>query len=397
VSAHRRIPGREHGRRGASVTVNIDPSFTPEQRTGIENGFRNWQAANGANGNNSQVTFTFTSNSTPVTGANTFQVNRAEPSFNVGSRAETSPFEGATNLTRAVTSLSPRVTDQAALTEVIAHEIGHTFGLGDCPTCSGTQSVMGPAPPGVDQNPNLTDGVAGPLSCDNAVVTQIGQYPTPTPTPTPTPRTENCTRTSSGCPIYYRWRGYPTCECVPSPILVDVRGDGLVLSSAGEGVYFDLDGDGTPERRAWTLDDSDDAWLALDRNGNGIIDGSAELFGDRTPQPMPPIGVEMNGFLALAEFDRRENGGNGNGWIDSHDAIFSSLRLWQDVNHNGVSEPNELHTLAAMGLLRFDLDYKASKRIDQHGNEFGYRAKVRDERGAQLGRWAWDVFLVHAP
>jgi hypothetical protein len=198
---------------------------------------------------------------------------------------------------------------------------------------------------------------------------------------------------AQGCvspPAYSRQRAWPQGASVT--VNIDP-----MLSSATEGVDFDLDADGTPEPRAWTLDDSDDAWLALDRNGNGTIDGGAELFGDRTPQPIPPVGVEMNGFLALAEFDRRENGGDSNGWIDSHDAIFSSLRLWQDVNHNGASEPNELHTLAAMGLLRFDLDYRASKRIDQHGNEFGYRAKVRDERGAQLGRWAWDVFLVRAP
>jgi hypothetical protein len=169
---------------------------------------------------------------------------------------------------------------------------------------------------------------------------------------------------------------------------VDVSGDGFALSNATDGVFFDLNADGTPERRAWTLTASDDAWLALDRNGNGAIDGGTELFGDRTPQPIPQAGAEMNGFLALAEFDRQEQGGDGNGWIDSHDAIFSNLRLWQDVNHNGLSEPHELHTLPALGLLRFDLDYKESKRTDEHGNEFGYRAKLRDVRGAQAGRWA---------
>ena len=116
------------------------------------------------------------------------------------------------------------------------------------------------------------------------------------------------------------------------------------------------------------------------------------MFGYFTPQPAGP---NKNGFLALAEFDKPVNGGNGDGLITSQDSIFANLRLWQDANHNGLADPGELHSLSSLALKDLELDFKESKRVDQFGNEFRYRAKVKDTQDGHIARWAWDVFLSH--
>lgn len=187
------------------------------------------------------------------------------------------------------------------------------------------------------------------------------------------------------------WNNF-TCTCL-SPIVIDLAGNGFDLTNAANGVSFDLARTGVREQVSWTSANSDDAWLVLDRNGNGIIDDGRELFGSATPQPYLAQGESKNGFRALAIFDKPENGGNDDGRIDSSDRIFSSLKLWQDSNHNGVSEGGELQSLNDSPIRAIELAYKESRRSDQQGNWFRYRAKVSDGQGNQLGRWAWDVFL----
>ena len=101
-----------------------------------------------------------------------------------------------------------------------------------------------------------------------------------------------------------------------------------------------------------------------------------------------------NGFNALGEYDQPAKGGNGDGLITDQDTIFGTLLLWQDKNHNGISEANEIISLSQLGLKAIECDYGESKRRDHHGNAFRYRAKVIDTRNTHVGRWAWDVFLL---
>jgi hypothetical protein len=180
-----------------------------------------------------------------------------------------------------------------------------------------------------------------------------------------------------------------------SPLIVDMNHDGYRLTSLSDGVWFDLDADGTPERVAWTAPDSDEAFLALDRNGNGFIDSGAELFGNHTPTTNTSQSdiTAANGFEALrftegASFGRSRR----DGVVDARDAVFSRLVLWQDLNHNGISEPGELQPLCESDLVQIETDYRTSRRTDRFGNEFRQRAQGIWQNGR--ARYIYDVWLL---
>lgn len=184
-----------------------------------------------------------------------------------------------------------------------------------------------------------------------------------------------------------------------SPIIIDLNNNGYHLTNAANGVNFDYNKDGVRERISWTAAGSDDVWLALDRNNNGVIDDGSELFGNATPQPLSEY---ANGFLALAEFDQAINGGNGDGLIDPRDLVYQKLWLWHDANHNGISDnsgdSNELSTLPSKGIVSISLKHEETKWVDEFGNWFRYKGSmVRLESGSTgdiyVQRTIWDVFL----
>lgn len=183
-------------------------------------------------------------------------------------------------------------------------------------------------------------------------------------------------------------------SCFPCPIIIDTRGDGYSLTDTPGGVSFDFNGDGIPIQTAWTTPNTDDAFLVLDRNGNGLIDNGTELFGNYTEQSPS---ARPNGFSALAEYDDELRGGNVDGLIDSRDSIYSQLRLWLDSNHDGISQSEELTPLNSKNVRAISLNYRSSKLRDSNGNVFRYRARVSVDDDPQAARWAWDVFFTAAP
>ena len=173
------------------------------------------------------------------------------------------------------------------------------------------------------------------------------------------------------------------------------------LTSPSAGVKFDLNGDGVPEQTAWTAPGSKLAFLAIDRNGNGVIDNGKELFGTQT-QPRAADGIHAL-TLSLVE-----SGGGRKVSIFAIDPIFYKLMLWEDRNHNGVREPNELR-LAKELFTEFGLGYTGHNTVDEFGNRFqrqGWlqiRTKGQDEwriedpeKRQRLARLMFDVVLGNA-
>jgi hypothetical protein len=180
------------------------------------------------------------------------------------------------------------------------------------------------------------------------------------------------------CPNGITYCGKPIQQCPPSPILIPT-GKGFNLTSAKDGPPdgFDFSGIGKKIRTAWTAAGSGDAILVCLDCWKGLppvseVKDGRYMFGNYTEQTCAP--EERNGYCALKEFDKPENGGNGDGIIDWHDKVWPKLKGWIDANHDGISQPNELHTLQELNVCSISLEYSEETHEDEYGNVYHYKA-----------------------
>ncbi|WPP81632.1 calcium-binding protein [Acinetobacter pittii] len=134
------------------------------------------------------------------------------------------------------------------------------------------------------------------------------------------------------------------------PVVLDLDGDGIETIAANKwaGVLFDHDNDGIRTSTGWV--GSDDGILVLDRNGDGVINDGSELFGDSVT--LKDGSQASNGYAALAEFDS-----NGDGKVNAEDTNFEQLKVWRDLNQDGVSQTNELFGLTELGIQSLNLNH----------------------------------------
>jgi hypothetical protein len=179
-----------------------------------------------------------------------------------------------------------------------------------------------------------------------------------------------------------------------TPILLDLETDGFHLSGPDPAVSFDLNADGTPERTAWTRAGEDDAFLCMDRNGNGVIDDGRELFGSATP--LISGGTDESGYSALSEMDWPVAGGNSDGKIDADDPMFDRLCVWIDANRDGISQRREIRSLDQAGVAGFEGGYKTMHKNDDFGNLFRYTSRVyMRSPGGSVTSWpSFDVIFA---
>ncbi|NCR21969.1 MAG: hypothetical protein GPJ27_08630, partial [Microcystis aeruginosa L111-01] len=165
------------------------------------------------------------------------------------------------------------------------------------------------------------------------------------------------------------------------PLIIDLNNDGLqLISLENSSTRFDIDADGYAENTAWVS--PQDGILTIDLNGDGTINNITEIFsehyGDGTPN---------SGLNAISTLDSTKNG-----IISASDDQFNQILVWQDLNQNGISEANELKTLAQHNITSINLNGLPTETI-QDGNIIRTRS-IFNRNDGTIGQLADVAFLV---
>lgn len=156
---------------------------------------------------------------------------------------------------------------------------------------------------------------------------------------------------------------------VADPLVIDLDGDGFEISKAENGVSFDIDGDGSKEMTAMTEDG--DGALALDRNGNGVIDDGRELFGDQNGAG--------SGFEELKKYDD-----NGDDKIDANDRIFDGLGILSFTRDTAGLLVQRLVSAKSLGIVSIDLSRLRNAAEIVNGSRITHEATIFGREGREL-------------
>ena len=160
------------------------------------------------------------------------------------------------------------------------------------------------------------------------------------------------------------------------PIIIDLNKNKITSTKLNNTIYFDHDNNNFKEATSWI--DKGDAFLALDKNNNGLIDNGNELFGNHTISNTRfkyTNNKATNGYEALKTYDL-----NGDNVIDSKDEIYDKLVLWKDSNQNAITDKGELIKLKDSGIVSIDLNYK-NINTDEKGNTIKQSSTITFEDG----------------
>ncbi|TLU55455.1 MAG: hypothetical protein FDX18_10535, partial [Chlorobium sp.] len=139
------------------------------------------------------------------------------------------------------------------------------------------------------------------------------------------------------------------------------------MSFSDSPVLFDIDHDGKKELTGWMS--AQDGIVVMDLNNNGQIDDIHETFSEYfngTVGTNGEAGIKnyANGFAALTSLDS-----NGDNRFTNADTAWNNVRVWQDADQDGKSDPGELKRLNELGITLINLSSASESGLVNGGNE----------------------------